>query len=46
MESLFWKLIELVLILIFFEVVENNSYISLARLVRVKFHFTDSKKVM
>lgn len=37
MKSIFWNLIDVILILIFIVLVGNNLYISLAYLVRVKF---------
>lgn len=44
MQSFFWKVIDV--ILIFFKLIENNLYISLASLVKVKFNFIGSKKAM
>lgn len=39
MESIFWNLINVILILMFIVLVGNNLYISLAHLVRGKFLF-------
>lgn len=46
MRPILWKLIDIIVIFIFFELVENYLYIFLACLVRVKLCFTDFKKVM
>lgn len=46
MQSISWELIGIMLILLFCESIANNLYISLALLVRVTFHFTDSKEAL